>query len=77
MFAKLIILLFVIAILFSLGSALYYLLHERQDPTRMVKALTLRIGLSFLLFILLMLGATTGLLKPNHVVLFEAKRVIK
>lgn len=76
MLAKLVIVLFIIAILFSLGSALYYLLHERQNPERMVKALTLRIGLSFVLFILLMVGAATGLLKPNHVVLFEKNQAV-
>ena len=71
MIAKTFIVLFIIAILFSLGSALYYLMHDRGDSTRMVKALTFRIGLSVILFILLMVGFATGILKPNHIALYE------
>ncbi len=71
MIAKAVIILFILIILFCLGSGLYYLMHDRVDSTRMLKALTWRIGLSVLLFLLLMAGFATGMLKPNHVELFE------
>ena len=71
MVAKLFIVLFILAILFSLGSALYYLLHDRGDSTRMVKALSYRIGLSLLLFVLLMVGFASGVLKPNNIALYQ------
>lgn len=40
----------------SLGSALYFLLSDKPGSKRTVKALTFRIGLSILLFVLLMAG---------------------
>lgn len=71
MVAKAFIVLFILAILFFLGSALYHLLHERSDSTKMVKALSYRIGLSLLLFLLLMVGFATGVLKPNNIALYQ------
>ncbi len=41
-------------ILLSLGSALYYLMKDRGQSMRTVKALALRVGLSITLFIILM-----------------------
>jgi drug/metabolite transporter (DMT)-like permease len=49
----------------SLGSALYYLLKDRGRSPRTVKALTFRIGLSIALFVLLLLGFQFGLLHPH------------
>lgn len=51
---KIIVLLFIVFILASLGSALYYLLKDQGKTDRVVKALTWRIGLSMALFISLM-----------------------
>lgn len=51
-----------IAILASLGSALWYLLRPGNDKTRMVKALSLRVGLSVALFLILMAGYYLGLI---------------
>jgi hypothetical protein len=51
-----------IAIVLSLGSALWFMLRPRkEDPQRMVKALALRVGLSVTLFVMLMLGYYFGL----------------
>ena len=47
-------------ILASLASAMYYLIKDKGHGTRAVKSLTLRIGLSVLLFALLMLGTYFG-----------------
>ena len=49
-----------IAIVVSLGSALWYMLRPGKDPKRMVKALALRVGLSVTLFVLLMAGYYFG-----------------
>ena len=46
----------------SLASALTFLLRDRGKGTRTARALTIRVGLSITLFILLMLGYATGLI---------------
>jgi len=51
-----------IAIVVSLGSALWYMLRPGKDPKRMVKALAVRVGLSVTLFVLLMAGYYFGLI---------------
>jgi uncharacterized RDD family membrane protein YckC len=51
-----------IAVLVSLGSALWYMLRPGNDKTRMVKALSLRVGLSIALFVMLMAGYYFGLI---------------
>jgi len=52
-------------ILYSLGSALIYLLKERGGSERTAKALTIRIGLSIGLFILLLAAFRFGLIQPH------------
>jgi len=59
---KFIIILFLLVIVGSLGSALFYLVRDKGSSTRTVKALTIRIGLSVTLFVLLMLGYYFGLI---------------
>jgi len=49
-----------IAIVASLGSALYAMMRPGKDPKRMVKALSLRVGLSVALFLVLMAGYYFG-----------------
>ena len=53
-----------IAIVASLGSALFYLARG-HDSQKLVKALTVRIGLSLALFLLLMLAWYFGLISPH------------
>jgi hypothetical protein len=65
--SRLIIILFLIAILGSLFSGMYFMLHDKGGSTRNVKALSLRIGLSLLLFALLIVMYLTGVIKPNGV----------
>lgn len=67
MLIKIIIILFLLIIMYSLGSALYYLAHERNatDANRVVKALVWRIGLSLLLFVLLFVAYWMGLIQPH------------
>ncbi|KAB2308616.1 twin transmembrane helix small protein [Betaproteobacteria bacterium SCN2] len=51
---RIVVLLFIAFIVISLGSALYYLVRDKGQSERTVKALTVRISLSIFLFILLM-----------------------
>jgi hypothetical protein len=46
----------------SLGSALWFLVRDKGNSERMVKALTVRISLSIGLFLLLMAGYYFGLI---------------
>jgi hypothetical protein len=62
-----VIVLVLLAIVASLGQALYYLSHGRGDSTRMVRALTLRVGLSVALFLLLMLAWRLGYIHPHGI----------
>ena len=55
-----VVLVFVAFILFSLFSALFFLLKDKGGSTRTVKALTVRVVLSITLFVLLLLGFHFG-----------------
>ncbi|MBX9904519.1 MAG: twin transmembrane helix small protein [Burkholderiales bacterium] len=59
---RIIVILFIIVILASLGSALYYMVKDRGTTERTAKALTVRIALSITLFVLLLLGFHFGLI---------------
>jgi len=59
---KIVVILIFIAILASLGSALFFLVHDRGQSKRTVKALAMRVGLSVALFLLLMAGYYFGLI---------------
>ena len=59
---KIIVILFLVFIVGSLFSALYFLIRDKGQGTRMVKALTVRVTLSVILFALLMLGIYTGVI---------------
>ncbi len=69
MLVKMIIILFLCVILFSLGSALYYLVYEQKkgNAERVVEALTWRIALSLVLFILLFVAYALGWITPHHI----------
>jgi succinate dehydrogenase/fumarate reductase cytochrome b subunit len=64
---RLIVIVFFIAIIYNLGAALYYMMHDKGDGKRMAWALTRRIGLSVLLIALVMLGIWTGLIEPHGI----------
>lgn len=59
---KFVVILFLLLIVASLGSALFFLMRDKGTGTRTVKALTLRVGLSLVLFLMLMGGFASGLL---------------
>ena len=57
---KIVVIVFLVLIVGSLGSALYYLIRDKGASDRTVKALTVRISLSIALFVLLMAGYYFG-----------------
>jgi hypothetical protein len=59
---KIVVILFLVFIVASLGSALYFMIKDKGRGERMVKALTVRVVLSVVLFGLLMLGFYFGFL---------------
>ena len=59
---KLVIILMLIGVLGSLFSGLFFLYRDRGGSERTAKALTLRIGLSIALFLLLLAGFRFGLI---------------
>jgi hypothetical protein len=62
---KILILIVFFGIVVSLGSALFHLSKGKGDPKKMVRALTVRVGLSLALFILLMLAWYNGFITPH------------
>jgi len=66
MLIKVIIVLTLFVIVGSLFSALFFLAKDKSGSDRTVKALTIRIGLSITLFILLILGYYFGVLGQTH-----------
>jgi 4-hydroxybenzoate polyprenyltransferase len=67
MITKALIVFTLFAILISLGSAMVYMVKDKGQSDRTVKALSVRIGLSMALFILMMLGIAAGLITPHGV----------
>ena len=55
---------FLAVIVFNLGAGLYYLLVDRGQSRRTVRALSWRVGVSVALVALLMVGIATGLIQP-------------
>lgn len=68
MLVKIGVVLLLLTIIGSLASGLYFILNDSRDSTRAVRALSWRIGLSVAAFILLMIGALTGVIESNAVV---------
>jgi hypothetical protein len=58
---RLVVFIFLAFILFSLFSALYYVWKDRGRSDRAVKALTVRVILSIVLFLMLIIGYKLGL----------------
>lgn len=55
-------------ILISLGSGLYFILFRKGKPEQAVKALTMRVGLSLFLFVLLMGMFAMGWITPHAII---------
>ena len=62
---KLLVLLILAAILFSLGSGLYYLSKDGEGSPRLLKALKIRVALSIALILLLVGAYFFGFITPQ------------
>jgi hypothetical protein len=63
--ATALIVLMILFILWNLGAGLYYLVKDQGKTKRTVKALSWRIGLSFILFITLFIAFAFGWIAPH------------
>lgn len=59
---RIIVIVFLLLIVGSLASALYYLVKDKGQGDRTVRALTVRISLSLILFLMLMAGYYFGVI---------------
>ncbi|MDH5648524.1 MAG: twin transmembrane helix small protein [Gammaproteobacteria bacterium] len=66
MMVKIVIIVMLLLIVGSLFSALLFMFKDKSQSDRMVKALSFRIGLSILLFLMLMAGYYFGIIPPQH-----------
>ena len=67
MVGKALVIFIFLGILYSLGSALFYMIKDRGATDRTVKALSFRIGLSVGLFLLLFILYGLGIITPHGV----------
>jgi len=63
----LLIIAFLVVILYNLGAGLYYMMTDKGQTDRTLNALKRRIGLSVLLFLLVVLGILTGVIQPHGI----------
>jgi len=63
----LIVVAFLVVIVYNLGAGLYYMMTDKGQTDRTVKALTRRIGLSVLLILLIIAGIATGVIQPHGI----------
>lgn len=63
---RIIIITFLLLIVGSLASAMFYLVRDKGTSERTIKALTIRVSLSVALFLLLLLGFKLGLITPHR-----------
>jgi hypothetical protein len=62
---RIVVIVLLLAIVGSLASALVYLFRDDNDSRRTVRALTVRMGLSVSLFILLLVAYAMGFIEPG------------
>ena len=67
MLIKVLVVVLLLIIMVSLGSAMVYLVKDRGATRRTLNALTLRVALSIVVFVLLLIGFATGVITPHGV----------
>ena len=67
MLSTVLILIFFLAIVYNLGAGLYFMMTDKGESDRTLKALTRRIALSVLLIALVILGIWTGIIRPHGI----------
>ena len=65
MIIKIIVVILFLFIVGSLASALFHLLTSKEENNKTVRALTVRISLSVIAFIILMIGIGFGWIEPH------------
>lgn len=65
--SKILIIAFLLVIVYNLGAGLYYMVRDKGQSDRTLNALSWRIGLSVLFFLLLVLGFYTGVIEPHGI----------
>ena len=65
MLVKAIIIIFIVTILYTLGSSFYFMVKDKGEGDRMLKRLMWRIGLSILLLLLLYVMYLLGWIEPS------------
>jgi len=63
---RIIIVLALIGIVLSLGSALFYLIRDKGRTNRTVNALTIRVGISVALFLFILFSYWMGWISPRQ-----------
>lgn len=63
---KYLIVVILLFIIFSLGSAMFYLVKGKGQSQNTVRFLTVRVALSVLLFLFIILAAHMGWIEPNR-----------
>ena len=64
---KILIVACLLGIVLSLASGLFYLVNDKGESKKMVRALSIRVGLSVLLFVLLLIAWSQGLIQPHGI----------
>ena len=67
MLTKIIIIAFMVAILYSLASSFYFLVHDKGEGDRTVRRLSWRVGLSLVLVLGLYVSFKLGWIEPQGV----------
>ncbi len=65
MLSKIIIIVFLLAILYTLASSFYFMVKDQGEGKRTVRRLTWRIGLSLFLFLMLYVFFRLGWIEPS------------
>lgn len=64
---KVVIVACLLLIVLSLASGLFYLVSDKGESKKMVTALSIRVALSVLLFVILLIAWSQGLIKPHGI----------
>jgi len=73
---KIVIIILLVAILFSLASGMFFLIKDKGQTSRAVTSLTVRISLSVALFVMLFVGYATGLIRPHGILPTQTEKAL-
>jgi len=65
---KILIVLAFVAVLFNLGAALFHMMTDKGQSSKMARSLSWRIGLSVALILLVAIGLYTGVIESRGIV---------